>query len=64
MTAASTRAGGSVASSANATDLAGGSTASFTGRKKRVLILGSGMVAKPAVDHIASRKDVELVVGA
>ena len=32
-------------------------------KKKRVLLLGSGMVAGPAVDHIAQRKDVELVVG-
>ncbi|KAG8811525.1 hypothetical protein FRC19_003744 [Serendipita sp. 401] len=31
-------------------------------RKKRVLLLGSGMVAKPAVDHIASRKDIELII--
>ena len=33
-------------------------------RKKRVLILGSGMVAAPAVDEIARHPDVELVVGA
>ena len=32
-------------------------------QKKRVLLLGSGMVAGPAVDYIAQRKDVELVVG-
>lgn len=32
-------------------------------KKKKVLLLGSGMVAGPAVDHIAQRKDVELVVG-
>ncbi|KAF8639309.1 hypothetical protein AX17_001590 [Amanita inopinata Kibby_2008] len=31
-------------------------------KKKRMLLLGSGMVAGPAVDHIAQRKDVELVV--
>jgi alpha-aminoadipic semialdehyde synthase len=32
-------------------------------RKKRVLMLGSGMVAGPAVEKIASRKDVHLVIG-
>ncbi|CAG8781361.1 12555_t:CDS:1, partial [Acaulospora colombiana] len=31
-------------------------------RKKKVLLLGSGMVAKPAVDHISSRKDIEVIV--
>ncbi|KAF5390911.1 hypothetical protein D9757_004030 [Collybiopsis confluens] len=33
-----------------------------TFRPKRILLLGSGMVAGPAVRHIAERKDVELVV--
>lgn len=33
-----------------------------TRAKKRVLLLGSGMVAKPAVDHIAARPDVEIIV--
>jgi alpha-aminoadipic semialdehyde synthase len=32
-------------------------------RKKRVLVLGSGMVAGPAVDELAARLDVELIVG-
>ncbi|KAG6886864.1 hypothetical protein C0995_003874 [Termitomyces sp. Mi166 len=32
------------------------------GRKKRVLMLGSGMVARPAVEEIAKRGDVQLVV--
>lgn len=32
-------------------------------RKNRVLLLGSGMVAGPAVDEICRRKDVQLVVG-
>jgi len=31
--------------------------------KKRVLLLGSGMVAGPTVDAISKRKDVELVIG-
>jgi len=31
--------------------------------KKKVLMLGSGMVAGPAVDEISKRPDVELVVG-
>ncbi|KAI9511190.1 Saccharopine dehydrogenase-domain-containing protein [Russula earlei] len=31
-------------------------------RKKRVLVLGSGMVAGPAVDELAARPDVELIV--
>ena len=33
-------------------------------KKKKVLVLGSGMVAGPAVDEIARHGDVELVVGA
>ena len=32
-------------------------------RKKRVLVLGSGMVAGPAVDELAARSDVKLIVG-
>jgi alpha-aminoadipic semialdehyde synthase len=32
-------------------------------RKKKVLMLGSGMVAGPAVDEICQRGDVELLVG-
>jgi len=32
-------------------------------RKKRVLMLGSGIVAGPAVDEICKRGDVELLVG-
>lgn len=32
-------------------------------RKRRVLVLGSGMVAGPAVDELAARPDVELIVG-
>jgi alpha-aminoadipic semialdehyde synthase len=32
-------------------------------QRKKVLLLGSGMVAKPAVDHISSRKDLEVIVG-
>lgn len=31
--------------------------------KKRVLLLGSGMVAKPAVDVFLGREDIRLVVG-
>ena len=40
-------------------------TTSATGhtRKKRILMLGSGMVAAPAVDFIAQRRDVELLIG-
>lgn len=33
------------------------------GRKKRMLMFGSGMVAGPAVQEIAKRGDVELVIG-
>jgi len=32
-------------------------------RRKRVLVLGSGMVAGPAVDELASRGDLDVVVG-
>ena len=32
-------------------------------RKKKLLMLGSGMVAGPAVDVIAKRGDVQLVIG-
>ena len=35
----------------------------FIRRKKKVLMLGSGMVAGPAVEEISKRADVELVVG-
>jgi alpha-aminoadipic semialdehyde synthase len=31
--------------------------------KKKVLVLGSGMVAGPAIDEIASHGDTELLVG-
>lgn len=40
-----------------------GPNINLPGSKKRVLILGSGMVAGPAVDEISKRKDVELVIG-
>lgn len=33
-------------------------------RKKKVLLLGSGMVAGPAIDEICKRQDIELIVGA
>lgn len=32
-------------------------------KKKRVLMLGSGMVAGPAVQEICKRSDVEIIVG-
>lgn len=32
-------------------------------RKKKVLMLGSGMVAGPAVQELGKRSDIELVVG-
>lgn len=32
-------------------------------RKKRILVLGSGMVAGPAVDELAARPDFELIIG-
>ena len=41
----------------------GGLGGYVTKRKKRVLVLGSGMVAGPAVDELAGRPDVELIVG-
>lgn len=31
--------------------------------RKKILMLGSGMVAQPAVDMIARREDVELIIG-
>lgn len=39
------------------------SPASTTQPRKRILMLGSGMVAQPAVDMIARREDVDLVIG-
>jgi alpha-aminoadipic semialdehyde synthase len=39
------------------------STATGHTRKKRILMLGSGMVAAPAVDLIAQRSDIELIIG-
>jgi alpha-aminoadipic semialdehyde synthase len=38
-------------------------TAVTTTSKKKVLILGSGMVAAPTVDEISKRPDIELLVG-
>jgi alpha-aminoadipic semialdehyde synthase len=38
-------------------------TATGHTRKKRILMLGSGMVAAPAVDFISQRSDVELIIG-
>lgn len=32
-------------------------------QRKTVLLLGSGMVAKPTVDEICSRKDIDLIIG-
>jgi alpha-aminoadipic semialdehyde synthase len=34
-----------------------------TMRKRRILMLGSGMVAGPAISEICKRNDIELVVG-
>lgn len=34
-----------------------------TTRKRRILMLGSGMVAGPAVSEICKRRDIELIVG-
>lgn len=33
------------------------------GNKKTVLLLGSGMVAAPLVEHLINRPDVKIVVG-
>ncbi|KAI9456540.1 Saccharopine dehydrogenase-domain-containing protein [Lactarius psammicola] len=40
----------------------GGRGRSVAKRKKRILVFGSGMVAGPAVDELAGRPDVELIV--
>jgi len=39
-----------------------GGPGEYLAQKKRVLVLGSGMVAGPAVDELAGRPDVELIV--
>jgi alpha-aminoadipic semialdehyde synthase len=39
------------------------STVSTFNDKKTVLLLGSGMVAAPLVEHLAKRSDVNIVVG-
>ena len=39
------------------------STSVLPGKQKRVLVLGSGMVAGPAIDEICSWTDTQLVVG-
>jgi alpha-aminoadipic semialdehyde synthase len=36
---------------------------SMPAKKKRVLLLGSGLVAGPAVDVFVARRDIELVIG-
>jgi alpha-aminoadipic semialdehyde synthase len=38
-------------------------SAPYGNDKKTVLLLGSGMVAGPLVEHLASRPDVKIVVG-
>jgi alpha-aminoadipic semialdehyde synthase len=46
------------------TDAAGGvKTSVLREKRKKVLLLGSGLVAGPAVDVFVSRGDVELVIG-
>jgi alpha-aminoadipic semialdehyde synthase len=46
------------------TDAAGAvKTSVLREKRKRVLLLGSGLVAGPAVDVFVSRGDVELVIG-
>lgn len=40
-----------------------GSSASAGMKRRKVLVLGSGMVAGPAVDELARRQDVEVIVG-
>ena len=39
------------------------STSVLPGKQKRVLVLGSGMVAGPAIDEICSWTDTQLIVG-
>lgn len=38
------------------------STTAHASKKRRILLLGSGMVARPAINHLATRKDVEVLV--
>lgn len=38
-------------------------SAAASPHRKTVLLLGSGMVAKPTVDEICSRKDINLIIG-
>lgn len=63
----STEGGSAVSSVADAPPLTGAATSSketMGGRKKKVLMLGSGMVAGPAVEILAGRKDdVSLLIG-
>ncbi|KAI9442482.1 hypothetical protein H4582DRAFT_1928654 [Lactarius indigo] len=40
----------------------GGREGRVAKRKKRVVVLGSGMVVRPAVDELAGRPDIELIV--
>lgn len=51
------------AEKSGAASSAEGIAASRPGPKKRVLMLGSGMVAKPTVDELCTASDVELIVG-
>lgn len=41
----------------------GKNSPSVLGNKKTVLLLGSGMVAGPLVEHLMNRPDVKIVVG-
>lgn len=53
---------GSATSGVAPTSLVAGKSQS-TKPKKRILLLGSGMVAKPAVDVFLGREDIRLVIG-
>lgn len=39
------------------------SAAQIQAQRKTVLLLGSGMVAKPAVDELCSRDDINVIIG-
>ena len=45
------------------TEKSRGQTTASPGQRKKVLMLGSGMVARPAVGEIAKRTDLDLLVG-
>lgn len=58
-----TQAGSSRSSPSSSKEVGSGTSSTLGKKKKKVLLLGSGLVAGPTVDVFVSRGDVELLIG-